>query len=229
MFPQLGYPPISNGTDSHVPLSLLGADLTAKHCSPGSSCSSPLACLTPCHKQTQLKTCLRDKPKHGCRLGCLGPSGGDPANSSWVREEQDCPTRVSNTWEQLAWLAPSSTPASPGGSATSGKPLCGEYPKEKGSRSHQILAAGMHPPPSTPCMHTRVCVASLGTTLDIPGCLLEGSHRFASSYLVSQQTNWSSKPLSLPLHRGRKALSISPRHRRMLFQEQGFLFLFCCL
>lgn len=43
------------------------------------------------HQQTQLKTCLRDKLKGAHRLGCLVPSGGDPANVPWVQEEQDCP------------------------------------------------------------------------------------------------------------------------------------------
>ena len=97
-------------------------------------------------------------------------------------------------------------------SATSSKPLRGESPKEKGSSRHQIPAAGIYTHPSTPCTHTFFCVALLGITLDIPGCLLEGSHHFASSYLVSQQTNWSSEPLSLLLYRGRKALSVSPWH-----------------
>lgn len=90
-------------------------------------------------------------------------------------------------------------------------------------------ARGAIDSPLQGCAHPpHLCVALLGITLDIPGGLLEGSHCFASSYLVSQQTNRSSKPLSLPLHRGRKALSISLQHQRMLFQEQGFLFLFCC-
>lgn len=138
-----------------MPPSLLGADLTAKHCSPGSSRSSPLVCPTPCHKQTQLKTCLRDKPKHSCRFSCPVPSAGDAAKSPWVQEEQNCPTGVSNTWEQLARLTPYSTPASPGDSATSRKPLCDESPKEKGSRSHRLPTAGMRTSPTPLCCIAR--------------------------------------------------------------------------
>lgn len=105
------------------------------------------------HWQTQLKTCLRDKAKSICRLGCLVPSAGDPANSPWVREEREGPTGASNTWEQLAWLAPPSAPASPGGSATSSKPLSGESPKAKDSRSHQLPTAETH----TQHARTRLC------------------------------------------------------------------------
>lgn len=73
----------------------------------------------------------------------------------------------------------------------------------------------------TPCTHTHTRVVLLSTTLDIPGCLLEGSHPFASRYLVSQQTNWSLKPWTL--HRGRKALSISPWHQGWFFRDRYFL------
>lgn len=128
--------------------SLLGADLTAKHCS---SHSSPLVCPTPCHKQTQLKTCLRDKPKHSCQLICPVPSAGDAAKSPWMQEEQNRPTGVSNTWEQLAQLTPYSTPASPGGSATSSKPLCDESPKERARGAiNSPLQGCAHPPTHTP-------------------------------------------------------------------------------
>lgn len=117
----------------------------------------------------------------------------------------------------MVWFAPSSPPASPGGSPSSHKPLCGESPEEKGSRSHQLPGAGMHTP------RTRVSVVLLSITLDIPGWLLEGSHSLASSYLVSQQTNWSSKPLSS--HRGKKkAVSIFPVVLKNAFPGTGISF-----
>lgn len=108
------------------------------------------------------------------------------------------------------------------------KPLVVNLPRKRAGGAISSPPRGCPHPQHT--LYTHCAFAeSLGITLDIPGCLLEGSHRFASRYLVSQQTNWSSELPSLPLHRGRKTLSISLWHRRMLFQGQGCLFLFCCL
>lgn len=180
---------------------LLGADLISKHCSPGSSRSPPLAHLTPWRLTSPSKP-AKNSPSRQTQMWPQARLPG-PISRRSTKQLMGAGGAGLSHWGQrhMAWFAPSSPPASPGGSPASHKPLCGESPKEKGSRSHQLPGAGMHTP------RTRVSVVLLSITLDIPGWLLEGSHPLASSYLVSQQTNRSSKPLSS--HRGKKKLSAS--------------------
>lgn len=157
--------------------------------------SSSLGCLTPWHKPTQLKTCLSDKPKRGCRLGCPVPSSGGAAKSPWVQEKQGCPTEVSNPWEQLARLTLSSTAAPRGASATSHEAPCGESPKNKGWRRHQLPAS--HTPQHTPYTHRSLLSRSASPWISQAVCWKAATASPLVTWFPSKQTGVRS---SCPCH-----------------------------